>query len=106
QKSAHWISEVNVKIESEVTEELINIQSVEIKLKEENEISDLMRHKRIHTGNNLYKCRQCSNAFSKKRCLIFHQRIHSGEKPYQCIQCDKVFSQNSVLTRHMRTHTG
>ncbi|CAL4208343.1 unnamed protein product, partial [Meganyctiphanes norvegica] len=108
-------------IEIEVKEELINDQSVEIKLKEEIEINadpipgeklnqyrkcDLMKHKNIHTGNNPHKCRECSKAFSNKSALIFHQRIHTGEKPYQCRQCDKAFSKSSGLISHQRTHTG
>ncbi|CAL4075968.1 unnamed protein product, partial [Meganyctiphanes norvegica] len=91
-KSPHGINEVSVKIESKVKEELINIQSVEIKLEEGIEINaepipgeklhqyrkcDLMKHKSIHTGDNPYKCRQCSKAFSNKSTFIIHQRIHT-----------------------------
>ncbi|CAL4075966.1 unnamed protein product, partial [Meganyctiphanes norvegica] len=115
-KPAYGIFEVNVNIESEV-KELINIQPVEIK-KEEIEIKaepipgeklqkytkcDLMKHKSIHTGNNPFKCRQCSMTFSNKSTLIIHQRIHTGEKPYQC---DKASSENRSLIKHLRTHTG
>ncbi|CAL4075970.1 unnamed protein product, partial [Meganyctiphanes norvegica] len=120
-KSPHRIYEVSLKIESEVKEEFINIQSVDIKLEEGIEINaepipeeklnqyrkcDLMNHKSIHSGDNPYKCRQCSKAFPNKSNLIIHQRIHTGEKPYQCRQCDKAFSQNSGLIKHLRTHTG
>ncbi|CAL4175187.1 unnamed protein product, partial [Meganyctiphanes norvegica] len=98
-----------------------NIQSVQIKLKEEIEINaepilgeklhqyskcDLMKHTRIHTGNNPYKCRQCSKGFIKNSNLKIHMRTHNVDKPYQCSQCDKAFSQNSDLIKHMRTHFG
>ncbi|CAL4076400.1 unnamed protein product, partial [Meganyctiphanes norvegica] len=121
QKSVNGISEVTVKIEGEVKEELINIQSVEIKLQEEIEINsepihrekllqnskcDLIKHKRTQTGNNPYKCKQCSKALSTKSGFIIHQRMDTGEKPYKCGQCDKAYSQNNTLIIHMRTHTG
>ncbi|CAL4192525.1 unnamed protein product, partial [Meganyctiphanes norvegica] len=111
-KSAHGISEVKVKIESEVKEELTNIQSVEIIIKEEIEINaepihgnklhqyyncDRIKHKRTKTRNNLFEYRQCSKAFSNESGFKFHQRMHTGEKLYHCCQCDKAYSQYNTL---------
>ncbi|XP_011377457.1 zinc finger protein 550-like isoform X2 [Pteropus medius] len=60
----------------------------------------------IGAGSNLYKCKHCGKAFSRKWYLVRHQRVHTGMKPYQCSACGKAFSQSSTLIRHYLTHSG
>ena len=49
-------------------------------------------------------CEFCGKAFKFQSNLIVHRRSHTGEKPYKCHLCDHACSQASKLKRHMKTH--
>lgn len=64
----------------------------------------LNRHRRMHTGEKLYKCSECQQEFSYSSTLNRHRAIHTGEKPYKCSECPREFSQSFNLTQHKKTH--
>ncbi|PKU33408.1 structure-specific endonuclease subunit hypothetical protein [Limosa lapponica baueri] len=68
--------------------------------------SNLIQHRRIHTGEKPFACAECGESFRQRSHLIQHQRIHTGERPYACSECGKSFSMSSKLIRHQVTHTG
>ncbi|XP_056449608.1 zinc finger protein 721-like isoform X2 [Gadus chalcogrammus] len=68
--------------------------------------TNMVIHRRTHTGEEPYGCDQCVKRFTKSSHLKEHMRTHSGEEPYRCDQCLKRFSGSFQLKRHMRTHSG
>ncbi|KAM4614015.1 uncharacterized protein O3C94_022051 [Discoglossus pictus] len=67
--------------------------------------SNLFRHTTTHTGARSHFCQICGKAFTQMSSMYAHLRIHTGEKPYMCSECGKSFSQRQNLERHNKTHT-
>ena len=59
-------------------------------------------HHHHHSKNK--SCEFCGKRFKFISNLIVHRRSHTGEKPYRCPICNHTCSQASKLKRHMKIH--
>lgn len=52
----------------------------------------------------IHTCEFCNKKFRFQSNLIVHRRVHTGEDIYKCTSCDFTCVQASQLRRHMRLH--
>ena len=69
-------------------------------------LSNLKRHKLVHSGEKPFACSQCKYSCTQACDLKSHLLIHSGENPFKCRQCNYSCKQASDLKKHMLTHSG
>ena len=61
------------------------------------QLSSLIAHKRMHSGEKPHSCDVCQMKFARSDHLTSHKRVHTGERPYQCDLCQKKFRQLTGL---------
>lgn len=54
--------------------------------------------------SQLHVCGFCGKEFPRSSDLVKHRRTHTGEKPYKCSECGKGFSDSSARIKHQRGH--
>lgn len=58
----------------------------------------------VSEANRIHPCEYCGKKFRFQSNLLVHKRSHTGEKPYKCSVCNHACSQSSKLKRHMKVH--
>ncbi|KAK7863765.1 hypothetical protein R5R35_011165 [Gryllus longicercus] len=68
------------------------------------DVSSLITHLPVHTGDRPFKCEFCGKAFKLRHHMKDHCRVHTGERPFRCSLCGKTFSRSTILKAHEKTH--
>lgn len=58
------------------------------------------------SGEKPYKCEFCDKAFSQNGDLNKHKRLHVGENTYKCTEagCTEAFRLQADLRNHLKVH--
>jgi len=59
--------------------------------------------RRRRVPSRMHQCETCSHSFANSSNLVRHERIHTGEQPYRCTFCSKSFNNSSNRRKHETT---
>jgi uncharacterized Zn-finger protein len=62
--------------------------------------NDLLKHTRIHVGENTYKCNLCNAAFRLQAQLREHYRIHYDANPDSLDQKPQILTEMDMIVDH------
>merc|ERR1712083_899318 len=51
-----------------------------------------------------YQCDVCNEAFLRNSDLVIHRRVHSGERQFKCNVCGKSFHDKKKFKKHQKKH--
>uniref|UniRef100_A0A8D2M1H1 C2H2-type domain-containing protein n=1 Tax=Zonotrichia albicollis TaxID=44394 RepID=A0A8D2M1H1_ZONAL len=74
---------------------------------EQGQSSEPGLHEELQNGEKKsHKCSECGKIFRWRSNLIRHRRMHTGERPYVCGHCGKGFTQKAHVMEHQKIHVG
>lgn len=56
----------------------------------------------VSKDESSFMCKTCSKCFEKKSNLVAHRRVHTGAMPYHCVYCSRNFKWLSSCRAHER----
>lgn len=66
---------------------------------------NLLKHKKIHSGERNFICKVCDKSFTRSDHLKEHMKIHLGIRNHVCMICEKAFVRSEQLRVHLKnTH--